>query len=85
MKTRVCLKYSVNGCSSNVKKIIIFSQKKAFLYFFKRKLFLYSRKRNPALFSPSPKNKKIHPEKIFYTLGNGNRDKCLMFQETETL
>ena len=41
---------------------------KNFLYFLRRNLFLYFWKWNPALFSPSSKNKKIHPEKIYYTL-----------------
>ena len=42
-----------------------------FLYFLKRKLFLYFRKWNPALFNSSPKNKKVHREKIPYNSGNG--------------
>ena len=41
--------------------------------------------RNSSLFSRSPKSKKIHPGKISYTSGNGNPEKFLMFQETETL
>ena len=44
--------------SSNIKKILIFSQKKAFLI----------------LFSPSLKSKKIHPGKIYYTSGNKNSE-----------
>ena len=52
--------------SSNIKK---------FLYFLKRKLSLYFQK-NPTLFSPSTKNKKkIHPDKLSYTSGNGNPEK----------
>ena len=39
------------------------------------KRFLYFRKLNPALFSPSSKNKKIYPDKISYTLGNGHPEK----------
>ena len=40
-------------------------------YFLKRKLFLYFRKWNPALFNSSPKNKKVHREKIPYNSENG--------------
>ena len=36
------------------------------------------KKQNPALFSPSFRNKKIHPERISYTSRNGN-------PKTETL
>ena len=42
--------------SPSIKKILIFSQKKAFLYFLKRKHFLYFQKRYPTLFNPSFKN-----------------------------
>ena len=48
-----------------------FLSKTPFLYFLKRKLFLYFRKWNPALFNSSPKNKKVHREKIPYNSGNG--------------
>ena len=48
---------------------------KKFLYFLKRKLFIYFWKWNPAFFSPSSKNKKIHPENISHTSGNGNLEK----------
>ena len=42
--------------SSDIKKIIIFSKKKAFLIFLEME---------PC---PSSKNTKTHPEKIYYTL-----------------
>ena len=61
--------------SSNVKKILIFSQKKAFLTFPKRE----------PLFSPSSKNKKIiHLDKNFYISGNGNPEKisCAFSKES---
>ena len=77
-----------------LKKSLYFLKRKLFLYFLKRKLFLYFRKWNPALFNPSSKNKKIHPEKISYTSGKGNPERLLIFSqkkaflifsETETL
>ena len=58
------------------------------------KIILIFQKWSPALFSPSSKNKKIHPEKITYTSGNENPGKnfcilskgiVLMFRETENL
>ena len=83
--------------SSNIKKILIFSQKKAFHIF---------PEMEPCTFQPKLKNKKIHPEKISHTSGNGNPEKTyhifskenfsyisgngnpkksLIVQETETL
>ena len=58
-----------------LKKFLYSLKRKLFQYFLKRKLFLYFRKWNPAIFNPSSENKKIHPEKMSYTLGNRNRDK----------
>ena len=55
--------------SSNMEKI---------LYFLKTKHLLYFRKRNPALFSPRLKNKKVHPEKISYTLQETQTPKKLI-------
>ena len=55
------------------------------------KEFIYFQKWNPSLFSPSSKNKKIHPEKISESSGNGSPVKTsyifskkavLIFQET---
>ena len=50
--------------SSNIKKIIIFSQKK--------KSFSY-------IFSKERKIKEIHPRKISYTPGNGNPRKIFLY------
>ena len=45
--------------SSNIKKILIFSQKKTFLIFSQKKAFLIFPKTEPSTFqSPSSKNKK---------------------------
>ena len=99
--------------SSNIKKILIFSKKKAFLIFFQKKACYTFRnetytfwpnpqkfslkncliffpentcsekvcfcKRN--IFSPSPKNKKIHPEKNSYGSGNRNAKKLIFFSK----
>ena len=57
--------------SSNIKKILIFSHKTAFVIFSQKKLFLYFQKWNPSLFfSPRSKNEKRPPEKISYISGN---------------
>ena len=52
--------------SSNIKKIIILSQKKAFLIF---------PEMESCIFSPSSKTKKIQPDKISYTSGKQNPEK----------
>ena len=71
--------------SSNIKKIVIFSQRKLFLYFLKRKLFLYFQERNPALFSPSLKNKKQFTQRKFLILqGTETPKKCLVFSQKKT-
>ena len=46
---------------SKIKKYLIFSQKK-------KNGFLIFLKMEPCTFSPTSKNKKIHPKKISYTL-----------------
>ena len=51
----------------------IFSQKKPFLIFAKR---------NPALFSPSLKNKRTPPRKIYYTFGNPDKISCFFTKES---
>ena len=79
--------------SSNIKKILILCQKKAFLCFLKRKLFLYFRKETLHFSAQARKIKEIHSVKISYNLGNGDPEKfpvfskkkdVLTFQETET-
>ena len=59
-----------------LKKILYFLKRKLFIYFLKRKLFMYFWKWNLAIFSPSLKNKRIHPRKqktdFSYILGNWN-------------
>ena len=50
------------------------SEKNSFI-FPRESFFLYFWKWNPALFSLSSRNKKTHPEKVFYTSGNGNPEK----------
>ena len=55
--------------SSNIKKFLLFSQKKAFLIFQETESFYTSGNGNP--------------EKIPYISGNGNSEKLLIFQETE--
>ena len=71
--------------SSNIKKVIIFSQIRASLYILKRKIFLYFQKWNPELFSPSSKNKKIYPKKTSYTSGNGNLPKNSYISQKKAL
>ena len=62
---------------SNIKKVLTFSQKKAFLIF---------PEVESSTFQPRLKKiKKSNPRKTSYASGNGNPEKCLMFQETETL
>ena len=69
--------------SSNIKKILIFSQGKAFsifcekktsLIFSDKKEFLYFEKWNPSFFSRYLKNKNVPPQKtemeLFYLLEN---------------
>ena len=63
---------------SNVKKFLIFSQRKTFLYFGKRKPrknSLYFRKRNFLIFQEitfrAQKLKKAHSEKVSYISENG--------------
>ena len=65
MKTRVCVKYSVNVCSSNIKKIHIFPQKKAYIY------------GNETLHcsAQARKIKKFHLGKISYASAKGNPEK----------
>ena len=65
--------------SSNIKKIILFSQRKLFLYFLKRKLFLYFQKRNPTLFNPSSKNKKYFTKRKFLILEGTETPKNTFF------
>ena len=58
--------------SSNIKKVLIFSQKKAFLIFPEMK---------SCTFQPNSKNEKIHPGKIAYNSGNGNPEKFIVFSK----
>ena len=70
--------------SSNIKKILTFSQGKGFpifcqkgalLIFSQKKAFLYSEKKIPSLFSQYLKNKNVPPQKtdmeLSYLLENG--------------
>ena len=51
--------------SSNIKKIIIFSQKKAFLIISQKKAFLRDSHMKPCTFHPSSKNKRNPPRENF--------------------
>ena len=85
LKTKLFLYFRKQKNSLNFRKwnFLALTLKK-FLYFLKRKLFLYFWNWKPALFSPSPKTKKIHPEKISYASGNGNTKKLLILFSKES-
>ena len=70
---------------SNIKKFLIFrlaeTRKKFFIFQETEngkpeKLIIF---REMEIFNPSSKNKKIHPEKISHTSGNGNPEKNLSY------
>ena len=66
--------------SSNIKKVLIFSQKKAFLIFRKielsdskvKKRLIFLEMKTCASQPKSKKKKKNPPQQNFFTLGNGN-------------
>ena len=59
--------------SFNIKKVLMFSQKKAFLIFSKRERFSYVYRNGTMKFSV--KGLKIKDRKVSYTLGNRNPGK----------
>ena len=63
-------------CSSNIKKFLIFSQKK---------IFLYIRKEHLAHFTPSSHNEKIHPKKISYTSRNRDPENFVIFSQKKAV
>ena len=75
-----------------LKKILIFSQKKAFLIISQKKVFPVSQNGTLHFSVQGLQNKKICPEKIVYTSGNKNHEKnsyisyyILIFKEMELL
>ena len=66
--------------SSDIKELLIFSQKKAFLIFSQKIAFLIFPKIKPCTFQPKlEKYKIIHPEKISCTSGNRNPEKNFLY------
>ena len=62
--------------SFNIKKVLMFSQKKAFLIFSKRERFSYVYRNGTMKFSVEGlKIKEIPPRKVSYILGNRNPGK----------
>ena len=72
--------------SSNIKKILIFPQKKAFLIFPQKKAFLIFPEMDPSTFYPKLKKwKKSSPWKLLMLQQTETLKAFLIFQETENL